>query len=481
MSVETIFPNAAQFDAQNIILSRIADKLGAFEEPLSWAAIQAHVRAGSIGMLTSPGEQLNVEMAEVVSASVSGEGITAASVVKDTFLAAAGTHAHEYEFTYDGAAWHYNGAAVSLTDYGISVTGTAQEGDVIVVHRTATAYDFDVEGIDEDEPVDSQREHVLSIQMHEILRQLNFDPPQYLFAVTAESLAALEIEGDTLPAGTYNVTLDHGSYKNDTSEDGTYQFTTTQAVPIGGGIRHSYIGTYNENNVYGTDKVLAGTFITYDADTVTTIETGLVTTSGSDGVNLGTTTAYNPTYKVGDYINYSTRQRQGAGRWSTSFMRQWLNSADATFVFVPATIFSRGVTTSLEGFLHTLDPELRAVLGKVRKRYALDIADGYGYEDVEDFVTLDTYLDIDGGQNNSIAEGPVDGSGNVTRTTAYSLYRGAANAQRIKYLNASAVRWWLGSCGPSFAATERSVNASGGFGYNLAVSAHGVVPSLHII
>lgn len=468
---------------QNEILLRIANKMGAFEEPMSWAAIQEHVRAGTVGMLTSPGEQLEAEMAEIVSATVYGEGITAATVSKDTFLEAAGTHAHEYEFAFDGAAWHYNGSTVALADYGITPTGTAVSGDVIVVHRTATTHDFDVQGIDEDVPVDPLRSHVLAIQMHKVLRTLNFDPPQYLLAVTAESLAALGISGTTLPAGTYNVTLNHGAANGGTAEDGTYQFTTTKAIPVGGGIRHSYMGTYQSSSGdYGKAKVLAGTFITYDADTLTTLDAALETTEGNDGINLGTTTANDPQYKSGDFINFTQRQRYGSNRWSTSFMRLYLNSAEATVTFKRGTIWSRNNSAEVEGFLHTIDPELRAVLGKVRKRYALPIADGYGYEDVEDTVSLNTFLDCNGGKNNNISEGPVDAAGNVTRTTAYSLWKPiTTNAQRIKYQGNSAAIWWLGSCNPSNASSERFVNASGAFNNNFASNACGVVPSLYII
>lgn len=357
-----------------------------------------------------------------------------------------------------------------------------EAGDVLSVNVGGNAYDFDVLGLDEDEPVDTSFNHVLSIQMHKVLSQINFDPPQYLFPVTAESLAAIGISGSVLPAGTYHVTLDRGAYNGGTAEDGKYQFTTTQDVPIGGGIRHSYMGTYQSSS-YAKANVLAGTFITYTADTVTTIETGLATTEGDGGTSLGTATAVNPSYKVGDYINYTQRQRYGSNRWSKSWIRQLLNSNEATFRWAPGTVFSRNIVLSPApaGFLYSLDADLRAVLGKVRKRYALSVSDGGGYEDVEDMVTLATLLDMGGGNNNSIVEGPVDANGTVTRSTAYSLWKNATNADRIKYRGSSAVVWWLGSSFPSIAYSVRYVNSSGAFSFNYAYSSLGVVPSLHII
>jgi hypothetical protein len=151
--------------------------------------------------------------------------------------------------------------------------------------------------------------------------------------------------------------------------------------------------------------------------------------------------------------------------------------------FRPGTVFSRPSVASIEGFLHKLDADLKAVLGKVRKRYALSIADGYGYEDIEDTVTLCTMLDIFGSQNNSIYEGPVDDTNTVTRTTAKSLWRIflTTNADRIKTLSGSAWYWLLSSSYPSYANFERYVAASGALGDYNAFSSYGVVPVLHII
>ena len=73
-----------------------------------------------------------------VEAEASGTGITAASVVKATFLEEAGTGKNKYEFEFDGTGWQYDGEAATLNDYGISVTGTPAEGDKVTVTRTVT-------------------------------------------------------------------------------------------------------------------------------------------------------------------------------------------------------------------------------------------------------------------------------------------------------------------------------------------------------
>ena len=139
-------------------------------------------------------------------------------------------------------------------------------------------------------------------------------------------------------------------------------------------------------------------------------------------------------------------------------MRQWLNSDTKPMTWTPATIWSRPMATLPEGFLHAIDPELRAVLGKVKTRYARSIADGYGSEDVEDFVKLPTMLDVFGDKNNNISEGPVDASGALTRTGRYTYWKTrTTNADRIKYQGTTARYWWLASTYPSTGSVERLV------------------------
>lgn len=486
MSMEEIiakFPSSAQFDTQNHILTRIAQKMGAMDPPETWAEIQTLLRAGFLGQYLAAGDTVKVDRSETVSASFVGASITAVSVDKDTFLAAAGSHNTDYEFVYDGLAWHYNGAVVNLTDYGISVTGTAAAEDEILVHRSATGNVFDVMGLDQEVPVDARFPHALTIMSRKCLGSRNFDPSQFLFAVTAAACTAFGWPNTGMPAGKYKVTLDHGAYGGGTGQDGTFVFTTTQVVPVGGGVRHGVMGEYQKNK----SDVLAGKFVTYAADKITTVETDLATSeynaeTDADAVNLGTATAQNPTYKSGDYINFTERQRYGSNRWKTSWIRQYLNSDDATLNWKPGTIWSRPISDSIEGFLHTLDPELRSVLGKVKKRYALQTADGGGSEDVEDIVTLGTMLDVFGQTNNSIKEGSVDGSGNLVRQAAYDYWKAHnTNADRVKLSGSSAAYWWLSSMYPDYAYYVRYVYASGALGSDYAYYSNGVVPSLHII
>lgn len=448
----------------------------------TWAQIQAAIRGGRVDKYLSAGDQLTVTHAYTVSAT--STGVTSPTVNKDTFAEELEYKAGTYVFGYDGTSWRIDDRTVDLTDYGITYSGTAASGNTITVVLSATNSDWNVLGIDEDIPVSTAAKHVVTIQKESFLMRKLFDPEQYLFAVTEEACEHFGWDPEVgMPAGNYSVTLDHGSRVDTTGEDGTYYFTTTVAVPVGGGVRHTKMGEYVAGDAYTVSHITGGVFRTYKADTITALESSLTTQTVDPGsaVSLGTASGSNPRYRVGDFINFTQRQYYGSNRWSTSWIRQYLNSDEAVFQWTPKTIWSRNVSGTVEGFIHTLDPELQKCLGKVRKRYALDISDGYGYEDCEDTVTLATMLDVFGSKNNNIDEGPVDAGGTVKRTTAYSYWATRnTDADRIKGDTVN-YYWWLSSVYPSVGCIVRLVYTSGALNDGGACYAYGVVPSLHLV
>ena len=203
MSMDEIirkFPSAEQFDTLNHSVLRMAQKMGAMEPPQTWAEVQGLLRSGYLGQYLASGDTVKVDRSETVSASHTGATITGITVDKDTFLAAAGSHDTDYEFVYDGLAWHHNGAVVNLADYGITITGTAAAEDEILVHRSATGNVFDVMGLDQEVPVDARFPHALTIMSRKCLGSKNFDPPQFLFAVTAAACTAFGWPNTGMPA-----------------------------------------------------------------------------------------------------------------------------------------------------------------------------------------------------------------------------------------------------------------------------------------
>lgn len=478
-------------NSRNFILNDIYRQLGGVQDLTSWKVIQSYIRAGVIKYNVLPGEQLNVDIDEVLTSSISGGGVTDVTIDKDTFLNNVDTQKSNYEFSYYDSNWHYENEIVTLVNFGISVTGTPTNSTKIYILRSATNQPFNVLGIDEDKPSLGSLNHCLTIQSDKIINLGCFDPPQYLFGVSAEVCENFgwESRGENagMPAGTYYITLDHGCYAGTTAEDCVVRFTTTKRIPIGGGIRHSTIGGAQSNIAnYKKSRVLAGKFITYDSDTLTILEDNLETTEGAAGTYLGTTTARNPEYKVGDYINFTDRHTYGTNRIRDSYILQWLNSDEAVFQWkrVNGNPFTRNLNQPVEGFLHRLDPELKKILVQVRKRVARSISDGYGYDDIVAYCFPASVTDVYGIVNNSIHEVSIDGSGDPVRTSAYSYWKdNNTDSTRIKYVSStgSANQWWLSSCYPNFGDRARVVKSDGQLNYyNGAFNSGGIVPCLYI-
>lgn len=87
------------------------------------------------------------------NATISGEGITAATVTAATFGTKVSGASGTYVFTYDetSTTWKYQGSAVTLSQYGITATGDPEDGDTITVVYTAANGGWEALGKDVDD------------------------------------------------------------------------------------------------------------------------------------------------------------------------------------------------------------------------------------------------------------------------------------------------------------------------------------------
>lgn len=77
------------------------------------------------------------------------QGVTAAVINYQTFAQTANNMTGTYLFKYIGGSWKLNDNIVSLTDYGVKITGTPQAGDIlniIFIAYTATGAQLDIIG-----------------------------------------------------------------------------------------------------------------------------------------------------------------------------------------------------------------------------------------------------------------------------------------------------------------------------------------------
>lgn len=453
---------------------------------LTWPGYGNILRKGLIADYAPVGTPLKIERETGLNVTVTG-GITGATVNEDTFIEA--THhagVGVYEFIYDGAAWLFHEEAVELSVYGITPSGTAVEGDKIVVHEQASMDIFDTADIDYDVPVDSNIKHTVSAVSRDCLHYsaFPFSAPQALGAVDAT------LYPSGIAAGTPVVFLcDHACYSGATTEDADVYFTPTQAIPAGGKIKHSEIGKYRGS--YAKATMLAGKFSTYDAQG-NLIESNLATVERTEEITgeviIGTTTAYDPQYKTG-HANFSQRNQYGSNRYLHSNHIKWANSDAAGAAsgqiaswWYASDEFDMPVRSTMPGFLHGLDPELKKRLVTVRKRVKKHQADGAGYEDVLVKVWDPSQTELGYGSNDGVYETAANADGTLKTQSALALYDGATNAERIKKYGGEARYYFHRSPYPwaGFSSIVRYASPSGALGDRNAYYSDGQVLGLTI-
>lgn len=467
-------------DTGQEILSALNQQTAVMAKGSSGLKVEAYndvlsiVRMGLAPAVFSIGDIIEVGRETKVQASL-GEhtGITAVTVDEDKFVTAMDEAGEkEYEVIFDGSAWKYGDTPIILTDYGLTVTGTAAEGDVIIVVETASTINMVVMDFIEGNQTskgniklhDKTKKHGLILQSEKLLYNLQFDERE-AFYYAPEGLAA----------DTYHFTLGaHSWVSGDVGK--VFQFTLTQAVPAGGQL--VFVQGYNVTLAGGSIRTFAS------GSSTTVIETAVMS-EGSGGTDLGTLDN-----TINGNFNSCQRALLGSNRWSTGAMRQHLNSAKAAGqVWTPQTNFDRPPSwvTSTAGFMHGLDPEFVKICADVDLLTALNtVCDitpaegsaGTGFETTVDKFFLPSRPEVFGGSDNASDKGD-----------AWQYYAansdvpdGASNANvdsnRIK-VNASGTPyyWWLRSPYVGNGSSVRYMLPSGHVYYYGAIGSSGVAPA----
>jgi hypothetical protein len=301
---------------------------------LTMEKIKELTRFGVAPKVIKIGDELTFSESPSLSTIIAGNtvdgvtsGVTSETIDLNTFVTKVGTTSNVIvQFYYYSGAWHIDsitGTVISLSDYGLTITGTPKNNDYITVALAATDFTMQVADFDHYTMKNSDIKHHIVLATKQCIRNAQqFESnPELSFA---NSLAIL-------PAGKYKFTC----YKADDGQtavyDGIYVFTTTKDIPLGGGFIHSKIGANISWGGGTSTDPTSGTISTYAADHATTIETGLVVTSynsttDTDAVDLGTMSSEyftGCTYKSSfGYMNFTRRVRYGSGDWASSIYRQ---------------------------------------------------------------------------------------------------------------------------------------------------------------
>lgn len=444
----------------------------------SYDDVLSIVRMGLAPQVFSVGDIIEVGRGTKVQASLGVHtGITGVAVDEDAFVTAMGEAGQkEYEFVFDGSAWKYNDTPVILSVYGLTVTGTPASGDTVIVVETASTIkmvvmDFIESGqttIGNIKLHDKTKKHGMILQSEDILYTLHSDAPEAFFHA-AEGLAA----------GTYNITLGD-NYDTAYGGGATYQFTLTQAVPVGGQITLDW--SYNKTPLQGTGvKTWASSAAT------TPIETA-VPEVGTDGTSLGTLLI---AAQESAGLNSIHRMRYGSNRWSTSAMRQHLNSGKtAGTVWTPKTVWDRppAWVSNTAGFMHGLDPEFVKICTDVELLTALspvagdttaaEGSAGTGFETTVDKFFLPSRPEVFCGSDNASDKGDAWQYYSANSDVPGGASNSGADSNRIK-VNAAgnASYWWLRSPHVGIGSYVRSIVPTGYVYYGSASNSLGVAPA----
>lgn len=330
-------------------------------------------------------------------------------------------------------------------------------GDQLTCQKNGVTLTWDIIGFDHDTPTDSHLTHSMTIQLHDMYKDLQFDEREAFYYCSA-----------ALPAGTYKITI--GAHTWNSKEVGkTYQFTTTVEVPAGGQLvfKQAY------------DATLAGGSIdTFASATATTPLETVTMSEGSSGQSLGTIDN-----TIQTNLNSMQRALLGNNRWKESAIRQMLNSAAAAgSVWAAQNNYDRPPSwvTSEKGWMNDLDADFLAVVGEAEKVTAKNtVTDGGGYDTTTDKFFLLAGEEVYMGKENSIDEGGAYGY--------YSDYSDLAAAgtgadtNRIKYLNGTKKYWWLRTPSSGYGNAVRAVSTTGGMDSSYAYFSLWVAPACNII
>ena len=325
-----------------------------------------------------------------------------------------------------------------------------QVGDQLVCEKDGVKIRWDIVGIDQDTPADSNFTHSMTLMAHDVYITAAFDAKEALFAFD-----------DGLEAGTYHFTIDQQPWvAGDVGK--TIQFTLTNAIPAGGQLVVN--NGYNATMVGATISAFASGTSTTAAETVTMSE-------GSDGTDLGSVAST----LTGTTTNSIQRALLGSNNWNQSAARQYLNSNKAAGAYwTPKTKWDRppAYVASTAGFLKGLDADFVSVLGKVVKTTSQNtVTDGGGGVQSEELIFLPSRSEIFGSAEIS----------GVNEGAIYDYYKNATDADRIKYQDTAARNWWLRTPSAPGASYVRIVGTSGVLDYYFASIALGLAPACCIV
>ena len=334
---------------------------------------------------------------------------------------------------------------------------TVNIADQFTMQKSENNLVWDVIGINHDTPSDKKHRNSLTLQLHNCFdTMVQFDAPEAFYYCETG-----------LSAGTYYFVIDstYGGADNDYS---SYQFTLTQAVPVGGQLTFPWDFGLKASTIEVNS---------FSSATSTTPIEQVGVTEGTSGQGLGTLT------EAGDFsnnLNSIGRVRRGSNNYKESAIRQWLNSnKTAGSVWKPQTKFDRPPewVDTLDGFMYGMDADFLSVIGKTH--ISVLRSDNLGFDEIDDYFFLP-------------AKSEVYMSGWKGEGEPYPYYSDYSDnpyessddpdSNRVKYTFGGVGEWWLRTPASLVNTFEvASVSSTGALRRTLVYESCWVAPACNII
>ena len=208
--------------------------------------------------------------------------------------------------------------------------------------------------------------------------------------VQFDASEAIYVASSALPAGTYHFSFGT-TWGTNVVSGKSYQFTTTQEIPVGGQIM---IGKNNDWYTWGAPDVAPSSWSVHTFTSnaaVTPLESNLALTEGTGGTDLGSLVSTTKYSSSG--LNNLQRAGYGYNRWGQSANRKYYNSSAAAGEWwTPSNPFDRAPQqlSSVAGYMAGFEEDFLAVLGNVKVTTALNTVSDTDIGASED--TYDTFF-----------------------------------------------------------------------------------------
>ena len=383
-----------------------------------------------------------------------------------------------YLLVYDGTKWTYQGEQITLSDFGVSVSGTLTAGDVLTIGTTVRTDLYTFTSYDTVEANDAGVSHNWLLEKKYAPSTEAYDSRESLFCVQAgKSVAAGKYYLPLLSYrsnGTFNLCFELSSAIGGASKIQLFSNSTSGNIPNASGttVNGVYYPTSMQAYAFGTTTTIGS------AIAISILSTANATAGGYTDITSLNTDPSDPVIAIGDL----DASQFGLNNWALSNVRYRLNNADKVCPWTPTHDNDRAGAAS-SGFLYGLDPRAKAIIIDAKVKFTA----GYG---APGYTRNTTYTSVDKVfllSMNEMGFATINTSEGVITDLYKTICGGSATDSavggRAKYNYAGGTKnsyRWSRSAFTSYSYLCRVVSSTGASGGNYAGNGYFVAPAFCI-